>query len=89
MPPVSTVRVNGPALRAIRKRRGLTLPQLAGKCGPHRHPQGIRKLETEDGKAASEAFVSEIARALKVDASEFTIAADGEPEPEPARGAAA
>lgn len=74
MPPVKTFRVNGPALRAIREGKELSLRQLAKRCGLHRHPQGLRKLETEDGKAVSESFAREIAGALQVSVSDFTDA---------------
>ncbi len=84
MPQVSTFRVNGEALRAIRTRRGLSLRRLAAMCPP-RHAQSIRKLETATGKPVSEVFAYQIANALEVDVSEFT---DREPETE-TNGAAA
>lgn len=86
MPPVSTYRVNGPALRAIREDRDLTLRQLAQRLGPHRHPQGIRKYETEDGKAMGQDYAKQIARVLKVHVSRFTDApapAEDDKETEP------
>lgn len=83
MPPVSTYRVNGPALREIRKDRGLTLRQLAQRLGPHRHPQGIRKYETEAGKAMGRDYAKQIACVLQVHVSEFTDApAEDDEKPE-------
>jgi transcriptional regulator with XRE-family HTH domain len=75
MPLVSTVRVDGQALRELRISRALSLRQL-GKLAS-RHPQAIRKLETSPGKLASDIFAAQLAKALGVDVSEFTIA-DGE-----------
>lgn len=80
MPPISTYAVNGGALREWRTRRGLTLRQLGARTG--RHPQGIRKLETEDGKRVGRVFAWQIARALRVHPSAFTDAPAGAAEPE-------
>ena len=90
MPPVSTYRVNGPALREIREDRGLTLRQLAQKLGTdrYRHPQGIRKYETEPGgKAISRDYARQIARALSVHVSEFTDAPPEDDEKPEAKAA--
>lgn len=83
MPPVSTVRINGSALRALRITRGLEVRQLAAKVG--RHPQSVRRLETGRGKLAGKVFAQQLANALEADLSEFTAEED-ETEPE---GAAA
>lgn len=77
MPLVSTVRINGSALRDLRTRRGLTVAQLARKTG--RRGSSIRNLEVSDGKAASLVFAHQLANALKVDPAEFTVPED-EPE---------
>lgn len=74
MPQVSTVRVNGTALRGIRTRSGLTVRQLAAKAG--RHPQSVRRLETGAGKLCSEVFAHQLANALKVEIGEFTEAGE-------------
>lgn len=80
MPPVSTVRINGPVLRDLRTRRGLTIKLLAAKTG--RHPKAIGRLECGQGKPASEVFAFQLARALGLDdPSEFTLdEAEAEPE---------
>ena len=74
MPPVSTVRVKGGVLRTLRTQRGLTMKQLAARVA--RHPQSIRRLETGDGKLASEVFAYQLANALGVDVGDFTYADD-------------
>jgi transcriptional regulator with XRE-family HTH domain len=74
MPQVSTFRVNGAALRALRTRRGLSVRQLARITGPGRHPQSIRRLETTADKRIGEVFAFQIANALEVDVAAFTIA---------------
>lgn len=73
MPPVSTVRINGSALRALRISRGLEVRQLAARVG--RHPQSVRRLETGHGKHAGKVFAQQLANALEADTSEFTEAA--------------
>lgn len=78
MPPVSTVRINGRALRALRISRGLEVRQLAARVG--RHPQSVRRLETGHGKLAGQVFAQQLANALKVNVSEFTVADEDEPE---------
>ena len=77
MPQVSTVRVNGPALRDLRTRRGLSVSQLAKKIG--RHQQSVRLLETSAGKTASLVFAYQLANALGVELDELALA-DDEPE---------
>lgn len=62
MPQTSTIRINGPALRGLRVAQGLTRAQLAAKTG--RQTSSIRNLENGDGKAASDVFAVQIARAL-------------------------
>lgn len=62
MPLVSTVRIDGHALRDLRTRRGLTRQQLAGKTG--RRNSSIRNLETGGGKRASLVFAYQLANAL-------------------------
>lgn len=74
MPPVSTVRINGPALRGLRTRRGFTVKQLAAKTG--RHPKAIGRLECGQGKPASEVFAVQLANALGADIADFTVADD-------------
>jgi len=83
MPPVSTFRVSGPALRALREERGLSHQQLAEKCGPYRHHKSLLKLETGDGKAVSEKFAQEIAKALGVPVAAFTQPGPGGGEVRP------
>jgi len=74
MPRVATVKPNGPVIRALRVRKGLSTKQLGKMTG--RHPQSIRRLEiTTD--PASELLVQQVANALKVDISELVL-----PEPE-------
>lgn len=70
MPLTSTYAVRSEALREWRERRGLTLRQLGAKTG--RHPQAIRKLETENGKRIGRVFAWQIANALDVHPSAFT-----------------
>lgn len=76
MPLVDTVRIDGPALRDLRTRRGLTLPQLASRTG--RHPKAIGRLECSNGKPASKVFAVQLALALGEgeDFSAFTIPGD-------------
>lgn len=71
MPQVSTVRIDGRALRGLRTRRGLTVTQLAAKTG--RHPQSVRRLETGGEKLASEVFAYQLANALEVELADFTL----------------
>jgi len=73
MPRVTTKRPDGNAIRALRKRQGLTLPQLAAKLPGARHPQSVRKLETARSALASEVFLYQIANALGVDISQITL----------------
>lgn len=83
MPPVSTVRIDGPALRDLRTRRGVTISQLAARTG--RHPKAIGRLECGKGKRASEVFANQLANALGASISEFTFdegAEEAPPEPE-------
>ena len=81
MPQVSTYRVSGEDLRALRVRRGLSLRRLAAMCPP-RHAQSIRKLETATGKPVSEVFAYQIANALGVHVSTFTDAPADEEQQE-------
>lgn len=85
MPQPRSVRVNGDVLADIRARQGLTISRLARMIGRHR--QSINKLETGRSTHASIVFAWQIANALKVDITEFTITDDTEPEP--AKGVAA
>ena len=71
MPQVSTVRIDGRALRGLRTRRGLTVTQLAAKTG--RHPQSVRRLETGGEKIASEVFAYQLANALQAELAEITL----------------
>jgi len=71
MPRVTTMRPDGEAIRTLRKRQGLSVPQLAAML-PGRHPQSVRKLEVARSALASEVFLYQIANALKVDITEIT-----------------
>lgn len=77
MPRVTTVQPNGKAIRALRKQRGLTLPQLGKMIG--RHPQSVRKLEVAS-PPASDVFLYQIANALQVDVAEITLGEVDDPE---------
>jgi transcriptional regulator with XRE-family HTH domain len=73
MPPVRTVRPNGPAIRELRLRRGLSVRDLAEITGPRgRHQQAIRHLENET-RLASEVLIHQLANALEVDVSELIL----------------
>jgi transcriptional regulator with XRE-family HTH domain len=78
MPRVTTKRPDGDAIRALRKRRGLSVPQLAAMLPGSRHPQSVRKLEVARSVVASEVFLYQIANALQVDISEITREDDGD-----------
>ena len=72
MPLPRTYRVNGTALRDLRVSGGLSLNALALRIGGGRHPQSIRRMETDAaGKRVSAVFAHQIANALEVDVSEF------------------
>jgi transcriptional regulator with XRE-family HTH domain len=89
MPQTRIVRIDGEALADIRCRRGLTIVALAGKIGRHR--QTINQLETGRKATASAVVAHQLANALGVDVSAFTLADDessSEAAPEP-NGAAA
>jgi transcriptional regulator with XRE-family HTH domain len=73
------MRPDGNAIRAIRKRRGLSVVQLAAKLPGCRHPQSVRKLEVAS-PPASDVFLWQIANALGVDISDITKADDEEEE---------
>jgi transcriptional regulator with XRE-family HTH domain len=88
MAKVSTFRVNGEDLRALRVQQGLSLRRLAALCPP-RHAQSIRKLETATGKPVSEVFAYQIANALGVHVSAFTDAPAEAYESDETNGAAA
>lgn len=86
MPPVETVRPNGPEIRRLRSLRGWQARNLAERIG--RHPKSIGKLER--GGTASLVLISQIARALGVDPSRIILPEpEPEPEPEVAKGKAA
>jgi transcriptional regulator with XRE-family HTH domain len=72
MPRVTTKRPDGNAIRTLRTRRGLSVPQLAAMLPGCRHPQSVRKLEVAKSVVASEVFLYQIANALQVDISEIT-----------------
>jgi len=74
MPPVSTVRINGPALRELRTSKGVAIGRLAKKTG--RHPKSIGRLEQGDGKPASLVFANQIARALRAKVADFALPED-------------
>ncbi len=80
MPRVTTKRPDGEAIRALRKRQGLTVAQLAARLPGCRHPQSVRKLEVAKSVLASEVFLYQIANALGVDIDEITTADDEEDE---------
>lgn len=86
MPQVSTVRIDGRALRDLRTRRGLSVRRLAKKIG--RHYQSVTRLEIGAGKRASLVFAYQLANALKADLADLTLAEDA-PEDAGADGAAA
>ena len=67
---------DGQAIRAFRESRGLTSGQLAKLCGSHRNGSSIRNLEIQDWRAGK-FFVQQVAKALKVDISEITVAEAG------------
>jgi transcriptional regulator with XRE-family HTH domain len=73
------MRPDGKAIRTIRKRQGLTVPQLAAMLPGCRHPQSVRKLEVAS-PPASDVFLWQIANALGVDISDITKADDEEEE---------
>jgi len=73
MPRVATLTPNGPAVRALRVRRGLSTTQVGKMVG--RHAQTIRNVELAK-TAASELLMYQIANAFKVDITEITVAED-------------
>lgn len=63
MPPIPTVRPNGPAIRTLRKSRGLTGMELSAKSGVA--PSAISYYEREL-KQCSLALLTKLANALEV-----------------------
>jgi len=76
MPPVRTVKPDGPKIRRLRIARGITVGGLAATIA--RHPQTVTNIEGQS-RAASHVLINQIANALGVDPAELTA----EPEPEP------
>lgn len=64
----STVRVQGFALRVIRKRSGMTSAELAEALGCD--PSYIRRIETGHAERISEEFLGKIRRALDLEAED-------------------
>jgi len=58
------VRQHGPAIRALRRKDGLSVAALAARCGLHE--QSLRNIELERRPASWEAL-NTIARQLRVD----------------------
>lgn len=81
MPKVPIVTPNGPVIKDLRERAGLSRKQLGIMTG--RVQQSIRRLE-ETREPASRLIVCQVAKALKVDVDELIRAepetADEEPE---------
>lgn len=65
MPKVTTVTPNGPVIKALRERAGLSRKQLGTRIG--RWQQSIRRLE-ETTDPASRLFICQVAKVLQVDA---------------------
>jgi transcriptional regulator with XRE-family HTH domain len=82
MPRVTTKRPDGDAIRDLRKRKGLSVPQLAAMLPGSRHPQSVRRLEVGKSVLASEVFLYQIANALGVSLADITLNGpeDGEDE---------
>lgn len=70
MPRVVTVKVNGPVLREIRERKGLTAEEVGAAIG--RHPQAIRRIERTPDRVGR-LFVGQVARVLEVDVDELIL----------------
>jgi ribosome-binding protein aMBF1 (putative translation factor) len=78
MPPVATVKPNGPEIRRLRSLRGWEARDLAHKISRHR-----RSIENaERGQTVSLVLVSQIARALGIDPHKIILSETGGEEPE-------
>lgn len=71
MPPVKVTKVHGPALRALRKTKGLTLDELATEAEMSFSYLG--ELERGDKKATSDDTIARIAGALRVPVDAITV----------------
>src|SRR5688572_29103308 len=60
-------------IREVRRARGLTLDEVAGRCDPPTTPQTIGRLETGT-RTVSVGWLNRIAAALGVDASDLVAA---------------
>src|SRR6476661_3053444 len=65
-------------IREVRRARGLTLDEVAGRCDPPTTPQTIGRLET-GARTVSVSWLNRIARALGVEAQDLV---EGAPAPE-------
>lgn len=81
MPKVTTVTPNGPVIKALRERAGLSRKQLGTPIG--RVQQSIRRLE-ETTEPASRLFICQVARVLQVDAEDLIRPADADADSEAA-----
>ena len=84
MPKVVTVKPNGPVIREIRERRGLTAEQVGAATG--RSPQSVRRMESNDDRVGR-LFAGQVARALGVSLDDL-ILPDAESDEEEAGAAA-
>jgi len=77
MPPVATVKPNGPEIRRLRSLRGWGARDLAQKIG--RHPRSVANAER--GQTVSLVLASQIAHALGVDPRKVILSEPGGQEP--------
>jgi transcriptional regulator with XRE-family HTH domain len=77
MPKVVTVKPNGPVIREIRERQGLTAEQVGAAIG--RNPQSIRRMESNNDRVGR-LFVGQVARVLGVSVDELILPEQEEPE---------
>lgn len=78
MPRPPGIRVDGPKIRRIRIRRGITVTDLASRIGRARG--SIWNIEAQDAPV-SEVFVNQLANALGVSVEDITKSGDGEETP--------
>ena len=76
MPPVETVRQDGPKIRELRIRAGVSLTDLGKQI--HRHPKALGHLERET-RRASRVMISQLANAFGVQPDELIRDDDEEP----------
>src|SRR3954468_8625214 len=67
-------------LREVRRARGMTLQDVAGRCAPPTTPQTIGRLET-GARTVSVGWLNRIARALDVDTADLVILPEREDIP--------